>query len=67
MGVGLVPDFAGNIRYAFLFLVSMFWAALPVLAGVDVERVRADAHVWSSSHRDDGDEVGVDAVVNQDR
>jgi len=42
----------------------MLWAALPVLAGVDVERGRADARAWSSSHGDDIDEVEVDAVVN---
>ena len=65
--VGLVADLTGNIRYAFLFLVFMLWAALPVLAGVDVERGRADARAWSSSHRDDRDEVEVDVVVNQDQ
>jgi MFS transporter, UMF1 family len=62
-----VADLTGNIRYAFLFLLFMFWVALPVLAGVDVERGRADARAWSSSHGDDGDEVEVDAVVIQDR
>lgn len=65
--VGLVADLTGNIRYAFLFLVFMLWAALPVLAGVDVERGRADAQAWSSSHRDERDEVEVDAVVIQDQ
>ena len=54
--VGLVADLTGNIRYAFLFLVAMLWAALPVLAGVDVERGRADARAWSSID-DDGHEV----------
>jgi UMF1 family MFS transporter len=34
-------------RYAFLFLVAMLWMALPVLAGVDVERGRADARARS--------------------
>ncbi|KAF8492065.1 autophagy-related protein 22-like protein [Russula emetica] len=65
--VSLVADLTGNIRYAFLFLLFMFWAALPVLAGVDVERGRADARAWSSSHGNDRDEVEVDAVVNRDR
>jgi UMF1 family MFS transporter len=65
--VGLVADLTGNIRYAFLFLVLMLWAALPVLAGVDVERGRADARAWSSSHGNDGDEMEVDDVVNGDR
>jgi len=51
-----VADLTGNIRYAFLFLVAMLWAALPVLAGVDVERGRADARAWSSIE-DDGDEA----------
>lgn len=37
--------------------VSMLWAALPVLAGVDVEFVRADARSWSSSHGNDGHKV----------
>jgi hypothetical protein len=45
----------------------MLWAALPVLAGVDVERGRADARAWSSSHGNDGDEMEVDDVVNGDR
>ncbi|KAF8261613.1 autophagy-related protein 22-like protein [Lactarius quietus] len=53
--VGLVADWTGNIRYGFLFLVVMLWAALPVLAGVDVERGRIDARAWSSG--DDGHEV----------
>jgi len=66
--VGLVADLTGNIRYAFLFLVVMLWAALPVLAGVDVERGRADARAWSSSHGNDRDEVEVDALlINRDR
>lgn len=53
----------GNIRYAFLFLVAMLWAALPVLAGVDVERGRIDAQAWSSG--DDGrePEEGVTVTV----
>jgi UMF1 family MFS transporter len=46
--VGIIADRTGNIRYAFLFLVAMLWAALPVLAGVDVERGRIDAQAWSS-------------------
>ena len=50
--VGLVADLTGNIRYAFIFLLAMLWAALPVLAGVDVERGRADARAWSSSEDD---------------
>ena len=54
--VGLVADLTGNIRYAFLFLVAMLWVAIPVLAGVDVERGRADARAWSFSE-DDGHEV----------
>ncbi|KAI9429845.1 vacuole effluxer Atg22 like-domain-containing protein, partial [Lactarius psammicola] len=53
--VGLVADRTGNIRYGFLFLVAMLWAALPILAGVDVERGRIDAHAWSSG--DDGHEA----------
>jgi UMF1 family MFS transporter len=61
--VGLVADLTGNIRYAFLFLLFMLWAAVPVLAGVDVERGRADAHAWSSSHGDERDEVEVEALV----
>jgi len=55
--VGLVADLTGNIRYAFVFLVFMLWAALPVIAGVDVERGRAGARAWSSPHGNDGDEV----------
>ncbi|KAI0247007.1 autophagy-related protein 22-like protein [Lactifluus subvellereus] len=61
--VGLVADLTGNIRYSFLFLVAMLWIAIPVLAGVDVERGRADAHAWSSDdddrpgHGTDGDPV----------
>jgi Vacuole effluxer Atg22 like len=50
--VGLVADLTGNIRYAFLFLVVMLWAAAPVLAGVDVERGRADARAWTSNESD---------------
>ena len=54
--MGIVADMTGNIRYAsaFLFLVAMLWAALPILAGVDVERGRIDAQAWSSG--DDGHE-----------
>ncbi|KAH9989260.1 autophagy-related protein 22-like protein, partial [Russula vinacea] len=63
--VGLVADLTGNIRYAFLFLVIMLWAALPVLAGVDVERGRADARAWSS-YRNEEHEVEGDTVVNLD-
>jgi len=63
--VGLVADLTGNIRYAFLFLVAMLWAALPVLAGVDVERGRADARAWSSEN--DGHESEGDATVNRIR
>jgi Vacuole effluxer Atg22 like len=56
--VGLVADLTGNIRYSFLFLVLMLWAALPVLAGVDVESGRADARAWSSDeHGTDGEPV----------
>ena len=62
-----MADLTGNIRYAFLFLVFILWAALPVLAGVDVERGRADARAWSSSHGIDGDDVEVDAVINRDQ
>jgi hypothetical protein len=58
--VGLVADLTDNILYAFLFLVFMLWAALPVLAGVDVERGRPDAQAWSSSHGDERDEVEVE-------
>ena len=60
-----MADLTGNIRYAFLFLVIMLWAALPVLAGVDVERGRADARAWSS-HGNEEHEVEGDAVVNLD-
>ena len=61
--VGLVADLTGNIRYAFLFLVVMLWAALPVLAGVDVERGRADAHAWSGEN--DSRESEGDAAANR--
>jgi hypothetical protein len=44
--------------------VFMLWAALPVLAGVDVERGRTDARAWSSSHGNDRDDVEVDTVNN---
>ncbi|KAH9053769.1 MFS general substrate transporter [Lactarius vividus] len=59
--VGLLADKTGNIRYGFLFLVAMLWAALPVLAGVDVERGRTDARAWSSG--DDGREAEGDTVA----
>ena len=60
-----MADLTGNIRYAFLFLVIMLWAALPVLAGVDIERGRADARAWSS-YRNEEHEVEGDTVVNLD-
>jgi UMF1 family MFS transporter len=60
-----VADLTGNIRYAFLFLVFMLWAALPVLAGVDVERGRADARAWSS-YGNEEHEVEGDTVVHLD-
>ncbi|KAI9463778.1 autophagy-type protein 22 [Russula earlei] len=59
--VGLVADLTGNIRYAFVFLVFMLWAALPVLAGVDVERGRADAQAWATDEND-GHTAEVDAI-----
>ncbi|KAI0300620.1 autophagy-related protein 22-like protein [Multifurca ochricompacta] len=62
--VGLVADMTGNIRYAFLFLVFMLWAALPVLIGVDVERGRADALAWSSGN--EGHEREGNAVAQQE-
>jgi UMF1 family MFS transporter len=64
--VGLVADLTGNIRYAFLFLVFMLWAALPVLVGVDVERGRADARAWSSCGNEEL-EVEVDTVIDRGR
>jgi len=57
-----VADLTGNIRYAFLFLVAMLWAALPVLAGVDVERGRADARAWSSSENEGREAEGVNQI-----
>jgi len=47
--VGLISDLTGNIRYAFFFLVVMFWAAVPVLKSVDVERGRRDAQNYKYS------------------
>ena len=44
--VGLIADTTGNIRYAFLFLVLVVWAAVPVLLAVDVEAGRADAQAY---------------------
>jgi hypothetical protein len=44
----------------------MLWASLPVLAGVDVERGRADARAWSSDGNDEY-EVEEDAVANRVR
>jgi len=55
--VGLVADLTGDIRYAFLFLVAVLWAALPVLAGVDVERGRVDARAWSSEEGENENDV----------
>jgi len=52
--VGLVADLTGDIRYAFVFLVVVFWAALPVLSGVDVECGRADARAWSLDESESG-------------
>ena len=43
----------------------MLWAALPVLAGVDVELGRADVWAWSS-HGNEEHEVEGGAVVNLD-
>jgi hypothetical protein len=40
----------------------MLWAALPVLAGVDVECGRADARAWSSSEDDGHEAEGAVAV-----
>jgi len=42
----------------------MLWAALPILAGVDVERGRIDARAWSSG--DDGHETEGGAVAQPD-
>jgi MFS-type transporter involved in bile tolerance (Atg22 family) len=60
--LALVAELTGNIRYGFLFLVFMLWAALPVLSGVDVERGRTDAREWSSSGNGDDHEVEEDTV-----
>ncbi|KAH8983055.1 MFS general substrate transporter [Lactarius hatsudake] len=62
--VGILADRTGNIRYGFLFLVAMLWAALPVLAGVDVERGRTDARAWSSG--DDGREAERGTITQPD-
>jgi Vacuole effluxer Atg22 like len=58
-----VADLTGNIRYAFLFLVLMFWAAVPVLAGVDIETGRADARAWSEDEDDEPSRHGTDGGV----
>jgi MFS transporter, UMF1 family len=58
--VGIVADLTGNIQYAFLL-----WAALPVPAGVDVERGRADARAWSSYGNEEHVVEG-DTVANLD-
>jgi UMF1 family MFS transporter len=44
--VGLIADGTGNIRYAFFFLVSMIWLAVPILMSVDVEKGRNDARTY---------------------
>ena len=48
--VGLVADMAGNIRYAFFFLVVMIWMALPIFSRVNVEQGRVDAKGYRYSH-----------------
>jgi hypothetical protein len=40
----------------------MLWAALPILAGVDVERGRIDARAWSSGD-DDREAEGVTVAL----
>ncbi|TFK98024.1 autophagy-related protein 22-like protein [Pterulicium gracile] len=49
--VGLIADTTGNIRYAFFFLVGMIWAAVPVLAWVNMDRGRKDARGYASRGR----------------
>ncbi|KAF5376431.1 hypothetical protein D9615_008652 [Tricholomella constricta] len=44
--VGLIADTTGNIRYAFFFLVTMIWMAVPILVNVDVEKGRKDAREY---------------------
>ncbi|KAG6829680.1 hypothetical protein H0H92_003798 [Tricholoma furcatifolium] len=44
--VGLIADTTGNIRYAFFFLVTMIWMAVPLLCSVDTERGRKDARTY---------------------
>jgi hypothetical protein len=46
---------------------SLRWAALPVLAGVDMGRRRADAHVWLPLRGNFEYEVEGDAGIDQDR
>jgi UMF1 family MFS transporter len=45
--VGIISDATGNIRYSFFFLTVMIWAALPILAIVDVSRGKEDARRYS--------------------
>ena len=45
----------------------MLWAALPVLAGVDVERGRTDARAWSSGGDDHEAEGGTVAQPDNGR
>ncbi|KZV98880.1 MFS general substrate transporter [Exidia glandulosa HHB12029] len=47
LGVGLIADLTGNIRYGFFFIVVMMWISLPVLFTVDVDRGREDAKAVS--------------------
>lgn len=47
LAVGLIADLTGNIRYGFFFVAFMIWLAIPILAGVDVERGRVDAESHS--------------------
>jgi hypothetical protein len=49
--VGLISDTTGDIRYAFFFLVIMVWAAVPILASVDIQRGREDARIYSKRGR----------------
>lgn len=49
--VGLISDLTGNIRYSFFFLIFMVWAAVPILAAVNVDRGRKDAIEYSKTAR----------------
>ena len=49
--VGLITDLTHEIRWAFLFLMIMIGASIPLMKRIDVVKGKADAEGWSEERQ----------------